>query len=68
VPNPKDFHAFTCVINFIDDSIIANPNSPVVFGTGKLMATSGSWIVGKGFNARNDTSTNRAVGKDLRSR
>jgi len=34
VPDAKDSYAFTCIIDFIEDSIIPNPNSPVILGTG----------------------------------
>ncbi len=29
VPDAKDSYAFTCIIDFIEDSIIPNPNSPL---------------------------------------
>ena len=56
VPNSEDFHVFARVIDFIDDSIIADPYPPIALGSGKFVASGRPWIVGKRFNTRYDSS------------
>jgi hypothetical protein len=41
MPYSENLYEFAGIINFIDDSIITEPNSPVVFGTGQFMAGRG---------------------------
>jgi hypothetical protein len=55
VPNPENFNLFARIIDFIHDSIVADPYSPVVLGSGKFMTSSWPWIIGKRLNARQDT-------------
>jgi hypothetical protein len=59
VPNPEDFHLFAGVINFIDDSIVADPYPPIVLGPSQFVASGWPWIIGKRFNARQDTIKDR---------
>jgi len=34
VPNPKDYYEFTSITNIIDNPVITDANSPIVFGAG----------------------------------
>jgi hypothetical protein len=64
VSYPKDSYAFAGIIDFIKNSIIPDANSPIISGTGQLMASGGAWNLGQCFNTGNDTIKNSA-GKRL---
>ena len=54
----EDLYEFAGIINFVDDSIITEPNSPVVFGTGQFMAACRTWGIRKCSNTGNDAIIN----------
>jgi hypothetical protein len=58
MPYSEDLYEFAGIINFVDDSIITKPNSPVVFGTGQFMAACRTWGIRKCSNPGNDAIIN----------
>ena len=60
VSNPEDSYHFPHIINLINDSIVTEPNSPVVLGAGQFMTAEWAWIICERSNARNDTMKKRS--------
>lgn len=53
--NPNDLLS---IIDFVNGTVIADPDSPRVSGSGDLMTASGPWVLGEGSDAGNDSLGN----------
>ena len=58
VSNSGDVNTFRVVINFVDDAILTDADSPLIISTNQFLTTCGTWIGTESFDAWEDARDN----------